>query len=136
MPSRPWLRKGAVWEFRENPQSLLAKQESMWEVQYEGDEPWHFRMILDPNTSKLYEKLCNYNNQTGECQFDSTVVLDDDVPCDGSCSPGQHTWDNPSWQKTPTMPCECSIDEPRTVRLDHSTTIGEPSRFYSTKVAC
>ena len=27
MPDKPWLKKGAVWEFREDSQSLMGKQD-------------------------------------------------------------------------------------------------------------
>ena len=75
-------------------------------------------MVLDSNTSSLYAKLCNFNSQTGECEFRSTVILDEDLPCDGTCQARRATWDYPGI----SMPCECSIDEPRTVRIDHSPT--------------
>lgn len=117
LPNKPWLRKGAVWEFREDSQSLLGKQDPDW---WAEPETWSPRMVLNPTTSNLYKKLCNRNLLTGKCEFRSTVVLDADVACDGTCTAGQNTWDSTA---NPTLPCECSIDEPRTVRLDHSPTM-------------
>lgn len=78
-------------------------------------------MSLNSTTSSLYQKLCNRNLLTGECKFRSTVILDADVACDGICKAGQNIWDGI------TYPCECSMDEPRTVRLDHSPSMCE---FY------
>ena len=85
-------------------------------------ETWSPRMVLNTTTSSLYQKLCNRNLLTGQCEFRSTVVLDADVACDGTCTAGQTIWDDTAH---PTLPCECSMDEPRTVRLDHSPTMCE-----------
>ena len=86
-------------------------------------ETWTPRMVLDPNLDpdapSLYTKLCNHNGQ--ECEFQSTVELSENISCDGICNAGQGAWDGI------TMPCECSIDEPRTVRIDHSPILGELS---------
>jgi len=114
MPDKPWLRNGAIWEFRENSQSVMGKQDPFW---WADPETWSPRMILDP-TSNLYKQLCNYNN--GECEFRSTVHLDGNITCAGTCNAGQSLWDPTA---SPTGPCECSIDEPRTVRIDHSPTL-------------
>lgn len=106
MPDKPWLRAGAVWEFRADSQSLLGKQDPFW---WATQETWTPRMDLDPNTSSLYAELCNHDGQ--QCNFESTVVLSQDVTCDGTCTAGQSKWEF-------TLPCECSIDMPRTVRIN------------------
>ena len=82
-------------------------------------EGWTSRLILDSSTSTLYQKLCNFNSSTNQCEFKSTVILDEDIPCDGSCDARRATWDGLS------MPCECSIDEPRTVKLYHNPNMGK-----------
>ena len=120
LPAKAWLRKGAVWQFRENSQSLMGKQDPSW---WTIPEDWSPRMVLDPVSSYLYDKLCNMNSQTGKCQFQSTVILDEDIACVGTCRAGENKWDGP----IPSS-CECSVDEPRTVRIDHSTAIGELRR--------
>lgn len=112
MPSRPWLRKGAVYQFRKSAQTEMGKQDVDWATKEWVNWP---RMVLDPATSSLYAKLCNAN-ELGECQFKSTVVLDEDLPCDGTCQARSLPWDGVGFQ----MPCECSIDEPRTVKVDNS----------------
>jgi hypothetical protein len=99
----------------------MGKQDPDW---WKNPETWTPRLILDPSTSKLYGKLCNMNNQTGKCQFQSTVILDEDISCVGTCKAGQSKWDALGLGLG-SGSCECSVDEPRTVRLDHSTNIGE-----------
>ena len=122
-PAKAWLRKGAVWQFRENSQNLMGKQDPDW---WSTPETWSPRMVLNRANSSLYMKLCNKNTQTGECQFQNTVILDEDIPCVGTCSKaGQGIWDGVPL----SMSCECSIDEPRTVRIDHSTNIGKLYRY-------
>ena len=44
-------------------------------------------------------------------------MLDDDVSCYGNCNARRANWDSNGGE----MPCECSIDEPRTVRIDYSS---------------
>lgn len=117
MLCRAWLRKGATFHFRSNSQSLMGKQDVSWWSDPETDE-WSPRLILDPRTSSLYSKLCNFNSITNRCEFKSTVVLDEDLECDGSCTARRANWDGPGIES----PCECSIDMPRTVRIDHSPT--------------
>lgn len=111
--TRPWLRKGAVYEFRMSSQSLKNKLDPDW---WATPESWTPRLVLDPNTSSLYQKLCSLNTSTGQCDFKSTVVLDEDIQCDGTCNARRALWDGIAG------PCECSIDVPRTIRLDHSPT--------------
>lgn len=119
MPDKAWLRRGAVWQFRENSQSLLGKQDPEW---WSAPETWSPRMVLDPVKSILYKKLCKMNNTTGTCQFQSTVILDEDIICNGTCRAVRAKWDG----GIPSS-CECSVDEPRTVRIDHSANVGELS---------
>lgn len=97
----------------------MNKQDPEW---WSTPEDWSPRMILNPATSNLYDKLCNMNNQTGKCEFLSTVILDEDISCVGTCIAKRAKWDY--WPSFPSS-CECSVDEPRTVRMDHSTTTGE-----------
>ncbi len=125
LPSKAWLRKGATWQFRENSQSLMNKQDPDW---WSTPEDWSPKMILNSATSNLYDKLCNINNQTGKCEFRSTVILDEDISCDGTCIAKQAKWDY--WPSFPSS-CECSVDEPRTVRMDHSINTGELRRCYT-----
>jgi hypothetical protein len=121
LPEKAWLRKGAVWHFRENSQSLLGKQDPEW---WSAPETWSPRMVLDPVTSNLYKKLCKMDNTTGKCRFQSTVILDEDISCVGTCRAVRAKWDG----GIPSS-CECSVDEPRTVRIDHSATVGEISHL-------
>ncbi|KAL7539351.1 hypothetical protein ACHAXR_009213, partial [Thalassiosira sp. AJA248-18] len=125
MPEKPWLRQGAVWEFRTSSQSLMGKQDPLrWFDETEPDltERDGPRLVLDSDVSSLYAKLCNLNAQTDDTKtsdlllftFRSTVILDEDILCDGTCTAGQDGT---------AESCECSIDEPRTVRIDHSPTI-------------
>jgi len=114
LPAKAWLKKGATYHFRENSQSLMGKKDPDW---WAEPDDWTPRMVLDPTTSTLYSKLCNFNEETNQCDFKSTVVLDEDIPCDGTCDARRALWDGI------TFPCECSIDEPRTVRVDHSPTM-------------
>jgi hypothetical protein len=93
----------------------MGKKDPNW---WASPETWSPRLVLNSATSQLYAKLCNFNVQTNKCDFQSTVILDEDIPCDGSCSARRAMWDSPGI----SSPCECSIDEPRTFRLDHSTT--------------
>lgn len=110
--NRAWLRKGAAYQFRENSQSLLGKKDpDSWS---ESGGP---RLVLDPSSSNLFKKLCNWNDSTKTCDFKSTVVLDEDVQCYGSCT-AKAEWEGSDIDS----PCECSIDMPRTVRLDFSPT--------------
>jgi cullin-associated NEDD8-dissociated protein 1 len=113
--SRAWLRKGAVFHFRQDSQSNMGKKDPEWWA--EPDE-WTPRLVLNSPTSSLYAKLCNFNAATNQCEFKSTVVLDEDLECDGSCTARRANWEWPGIES----PCECSIDEPRTFRLDHSPT--------------
>eukprot|EP00804_Cyclotella_cryptica_P011127 CCRYP_019061-RA/>CCRYP_019061-RA protein AED:0.09 eAED:0.09 QI:216/1/1/1/0.83/0.69/13/1964/1704 len=113
--TKAWLRKGAVFHFRENSQSLMGKKDPEW---WSEPESWSPRLVLSSETSSLYNKLCNFNEVTNQCDFKSTVVLDEDLTCDGSCTARGAIWDGPGI----ATPCECSIDEPRTFRLDHSPT--------------
>ncbi len=92
----------------------MGKKDPDW---WAEPETWTPRMALDPDTSSLYAKLCNFNAVTNRCDFKSTVVLDEDIPCDGACEANLSIWEGI------TFPCECSIDEPRTVRIDHSPTL-------------
>jgi hypothetical protein len=39
------------------------------------------RFVLSP-TSSLYAKLCNADT-SGACQYRNTVILDENLPCDG-----------------------------------------------------
>jgi hypothetical protein len=110
---RAWLRRGAVYQFRENSQSLLGKKDPDW---WSEPEDWSPRLVLDPSSSDLFKKLCNWNDETKTCVFKSSVVLDEDLKCDGSCTARRAVWDGIE------SPCECSIDMPRTIRLDHSPT--------------
>ena len=113
--TKAWLKKGAVFHFRPNSQSNMGKKDPSW---WAEPESWSPRLVLNSATSSLYAKLCNFNLSTNRCDFKSTVVLDEDLVCDGSCDARRATWDWPGIQS----PCECSIDEPRTFRLDHSPT--------------
>lgn len=94
---------------------------SRWWI--EGQESWSPRLVLRPETSALYAKLCNYDAQAGKCAFQSTVVLDEDIPCDGTCDARRDLWDG----TYPAMGvgCECSVDLPRTVKLDMGPNLGE-----------
>ena len=85
-----------------------------------NDYSWTPRIILQP-TSDLYKKLCNANNVTGECEWQSTVILDAPIECDGQCNAGQSLWDGTA---APTNPCECSVDLPRTVEIELSPAQG------------
>ena len=98
------------------PQLLVAKMIRWWA----NDYSWTPRIILQP-TSDLYKKLCNANNVTGECEWQSTVVLDAPIECDGQCNAGQSLWDGTA---APTNPCECSVDLPRTVEIELSPAQG------------
>lgn len=104
MPSKPWLRKGAIYQFRENPQSLMGKKDpNSWANDGNANQ-----LVLDSQQSRLYQQLCNYDLEKEACDFKSTVALGHDIPCTGRCVAG------------PTgnaRSCECSIDEPRTVIL-------------------
>jgi len=113
LPPKAWLKKGATYHFREDSQSLMGKKDPDW---WANPDDWTPRMVLDPNTSSLYAKLCNKDEVTNQCDFRSTVVLDEDIPCDGECNADRSRW-------RISMPCECSIDEPRTVRIDHSPNL-------------
>ncbi|KAL7541734.1 hypothetical protein ACHAXR_011178 [Thalassiosira sp. AJA248-18] len=122
MPSKDWLRKGAVYQFREDSLNLMGKKDPNWwartaqvdDVACSSGLKSPFcsvkttEMILDPEISSLYAKLCNFNDETGACEFKSTVILDQDIPCAGRCVAGP-TGNSRS--------CECNIDDPRTVRI-------------------
>lgn len=63
---------------------------------------------------------------TGACKFMPTVILPQNLECVGTCSAVQEL------QDPRTDPCECSTDEPWTVRVDDPTLVSgnPPSVWY------
>jgi hypothetical protein len=81
LPDKQFLRKGAKY--------ILLGSSSLSEFQT-GDSDWWAnlsddeisRMTLDPN-SKLRNVLCNPSSSESGCNFQSVVVLEDNLPCTG-----------------------------------------------------
>ena len=86
------------------------------------------RLVLSEASSGLFSALCNEGN--GKCQFESHVVLTEDLQCDGTCEPSRWGAGN--------APCECTIDEPRIVTLQASTLTGTsyPTYYEYVKPPC
>ena len=121
MPTRAFLSKGATYRYLgSDPSPIMAR----------ADVPAHSRhrksphLILSPTTSSLYKELCNANPSIsgGKCRFRSIVVLQDNLECDGKCLPTRTGGDKET--------CECSIDEPRVVRIDASNETGSRKPIY------
>ena len=66
------------------------------------------RFHLLANTSRLFRALCDLDTTSGACRFRGTVVLGENLPCDGM---------------------ECAVDTARTVRLN-ITENGETFPVY------
>ena len=124
MPSRQWLRKGAKYVFRgssPNPE-YGRKDPAFWD-----NHPTIIRIILN-SSSNLHTVLCNADPVTGFCRFKSSVFLTEDIECVGTCIAGESD-DVPI---SGIQPCECSIDEQRTVRVDNPASVNgsHPSVWY------
>jgi hypothetical protein len=77
LPRQQFLKVGAVFHFRAG--SSTPGLQSMIEAR-DADEAVK-RFVLSP-TSSLYAKLCNADT-SGACQYRNTVILDENLPCDG-----------------------------------------------------
>lgn len=118
MPPQAFLKKGATYRYlgtTGSPQ-LVRADPSSWDVNDAA------RKLLLAESSAFYGKLCN-PDANGKCQFQSYVVLDQNLDCSGNCSSSQ------SGRATGSY-CECSIDEPRVVRLDGSKTGSQKPIYY------
>ena len=124
MPTMSWLKKGARYIFRgSSPNLELGRSDpKAWDAYPDAS-----RLVLDETSgSNLYSVLCNADH-TGVCRYESTVILSEDIECTGTCTAGDHP------DRTPvsgTYPCECSIDEPRTIRIDQPSSSGLPSSWF------
>ena len=124
MPARSWLKKGAKYIFRGSSPNLDfgRKDPDSWD-----QWPDASRLILDETSgSNLYSVLCNAD-VTGSCRYQSTVILSEDIECVGTCTAGDHPDQIPV---AGTQPCECSIDEPRTIRIDQPGSSSNPSSWF------
>ena len=119
LPSKAFLAKGATYRFLgSNPNPTMSRPDVPFHSRH-GKSP---RLRLRPESSSLYKALCNAADSSGKCRFQSFVVLDKNLECDGTCLPTPIGGD----QET----CECSIDEPRVVRLDSSSATGSKFPIY------
>eukprot|EP00957_Ditylum_brightwellii_P199668 15221142-Ditylum_brightwellii.AAC.1 len=77
--------------------------------------------------SNLHSELCNADPVTGACCFASIVILANDVDCIGTCNAREY-----KQHISGLHPCECSIDEIRTVCIGNpATATGNlPSVWY------
>lgn len=125
MPDKAWLKKGAKYVFRgSSPNLEFGRMDpTSWDAYPDAS-----RLVLDESSgSGLYSRLCNPEPLTGACQYESTVILSEDVACVGTCTAGDHPDTIPVAGQ---QPCECSIDEPRTIRVDQPSSTGLPSSWY------
>jgi hypothetical protein len=78
VPKHPFLRIGAKYK-------LLGRSSSpKWhsdDIEWDGDDTIK-RIVLNPDTSDLYGKLCDFAE--GACNFSSVVTLSTNVACDGA----------------------------------------------------
>lgn len=75
LPERPFLRIGAKYRL------LGESSNPHWQNSDMGDDDGAVkRVVLNPSSSALYNKLCNGVN--GTCNFVSIVTLDENLPCD------------------------------------------------------
>uniref|UniRef100_A0A7S4S6P4 DUF1501 domain-containing protein n=1 Tax=Ditylum brightwellii TaxID=49249 RepID=A0A7S4S6P4_9STRA len=128
MPPKAWLRKGAKFIFRgSDPNVELGRKDPKYWVDPVWSDPQHYSRVILDETSNLHSELCNADPVTGACRFASTVILANDVDCIGTCNAGEYKQHISGLQ-----PCECSIDEIRTVRVDNpATATGNlPSVWY------
>lgn len=77
LPAQPFLKVGAEYHLRGGSSTPLSQ--SMYEA-WDADEKVK-RFVLSPSSS-LYRKLCNAD-ANGDCQFANTVIIDENLPCDG-----------------------------------------------------
>ena len=125
MPSKSWLKKGAKYIFRgSNPNLELGRKDpESWDAY-----PDHSRLILNESSnSNLHSVLCNADPLSGSCRYQSTIVLDEDIICAGTCTAGDHPDQIPV---SGTLSCECSLDEPRTIRIDQPASSNMPAAWY------
>jgi len=122
LPVQSFLKSGAKYRFRGNdPRPELARAQPEWNIPNQ-EVPWFKHLILNSTSSQLYNALCNPDIGNGNiCRFDSTVVLQQDLLCDGNC--------NPERLGTSKV-CECDIDQPRAVRLNPSPETGSDRAIY------
>ena len=123
LPPRAFLSRGATYRYLgSDPNPTMSRP----------DVPFHSRhrrsprLTLSPESSSLYKVLCNAADPDGsgnnKCRFQSIVKLDENLECDGICLPTPTGGDQDT--------CECSIDEPRVVRLDPSSETGSKNPMY------
>ena len=121
LPAKAFLAEGATYRFLGSSPNPTMSRPSVPFHSRHGKSP---RLTLSPESSSLYKALCNAadSSESSKCRFQSIVVLEKNLECDGTCLPTPIGGD----QET----CECSIDEPRVVRLDPSSATGSKLPIY------
>lgn len=132
MPAKLFLRKGAKYRYLgSSSMSVLGRADPF---KWEKSEDSNPRLVLSESSSELYDALCNADpsDTTGTCRFQSQVILDKTLRCDGTCTA---TSSGPSLAGSS---CECDIDEPRVVRLDPSPATGSslPTYYEYVRTPC
>jgi len=121
LPPRAFLQEGARYRFLgwdSTPVSGRADPE-WWR-----HDNWQARLVLSEANSELFAALCNKadpSDPNGPCRFEPYVTLTETLNCVGSCAASS----SGAWGE-----CECSIDEPRVVRLEPSAVTGSSKPLY------
>jgi hypothetical protein len=104
LPSGHFLRKGATYRLLGSSSTpRLLSEPSAWAADT------NIKRLLLPQSSMLFEKLCNRATSTGPCRYRATVVLTDNLSCIG---------------------VECTIESPRVLEV-------RPGVYYEyTRVPC
>lgn len=77
LPANTFLLKGARYLYLGSSPLSLQQTDPSWYAAEGGQT-----LRLDPSSSALYRRLCN-GDGTGSCRFESEVVLDESLGCDG-----------------------------------------------------
>lgn len=118
LPRQAYLLKGATYRYLGSSSSPELSRGDLKRFE-KKESP---QLVLDPVYSSLYSALCGSNRVGGSCRFKSVVILEENLPCFGTCSATTIGGRN--------RPCECSIDQPRVVRLDNSAQTGSRYPVY------